>query len=79
MNFKIGGNGESNVMKVYHKGREMSSSYIEGLCSPYGMKKNSTMSTPVDGYEFHALSECGLMIKDPTDCGQLLLDADNIS
>lgn len=79
MNFKIGSGGESNVMKVYNKGREMASSYIEGLCSPYGMKKNATMSVPVDGYEFHALSECGLMIKDPTDCGQLVLDVDSIS
>lgn len=79
LNFKIGGNGESNILKVYHKGREMASSYIEGLCSPYGMKKNATMSVPTDGYEFHALSECGIMVKDPTDCGQLLLDADSIS
>lgn len=79
LNFKMNGNGESNIMKVYHKDREMSSGYVEGLCSPFGMKKNSSMSTPVDGYEFHVLSECGLMIKDPTDCGQLLLDVSNIS
>lgn len=72
-------NGESNVMKVYHKGREMASTYIEGLCSPFGMKKNGTSSSPVDGYEFHCLSECGLMLKDPTDAGQLLLDVDSIS
>lgn len=78
LNFKMNG-GESNILKVYHAGREMSSGYIEGLCNPFGMKKNSTMSTPVDGYEFHTLSECGLMIKDPTDCGQLLLDVDSMS
>ena len=78
LNFKMNG-GESNVMKVYHKGREMASTYIEGLCSPTGMKKNSTSSSPVDGYEFHVLSECGIMLKDPTDAGQLLLDVDNIS
>jgi hypothetical protein len=72
-------NGESNVMKVYHKGREMASTYIEGLASPYGMKKNGTSSSPVDGYEFHVLSECGLMLKDPTDAGQLILDVDSIS
>ena len=79
LNFKMGTNGESNVMKVYHKGREMASTYIEGLCSPHGMKKNSTSSSPVDGYEFHVLSECGIMLKDPTDAGQLLLDVDSIS
>ena len=79
LNFKIGSNGESNVQKVYHKGREMASSYIEGLCSPFGMKKNSTAASPVDGYEFHVLSECGLMLKDPTDAGQLILDVASIS
>jgi len=79
LNFKSYGNGESNVQKVYHKGREMSSTYIEGLCSPFGMKKSGSSASPVDGYEFHVLSECGLMIKDPTDAGQLLLDVANIS
>lgn len=79
VNFKIGSNGESNVQKVYHKGREMSSGYVEGLCSPFGMKKNQLMSNPTDGYEFHVLSEFGLMVKDPTDCGQLLLDVDSLS
>ncbi len=78
LNFKQNG-GESNVLKVHTPGREMSSGYMEGLCGPYGMKKNTTMSVPTDGYEFHALSECGLMIKDPTDAGQLLLDIDSIS
>lgn len=79
LNFKMNGVGESNIQKVYHKGREMSSTYIEGLCSPFGMKKNGTSSTPVDGYEFHVMSECGIMMKDPTDAGQLILDVANIS
>jgi hypothetical protein len=79
LNFKLNSNGESNVQKVYHKGREMATTYIEGLCSPYGMKKSGTAASPVDGYEFHALSECGIMLKDPTDAGQLILDVDNIA
>ena len=79
LNFKLNGNGESNVQKVYHNGREMASTYIEGLASPYGMKKNGTSASPVDGYEFHVLSECGIMLKDPTDAGQLILDVDSIS
>lgn len=79
LNFKSYNGGESNVQKVYHNGREMASGYIEGLSSPYGMKKNGTMSTPTDGYEFHAMSECGIMLKDPTDAGQLVLDVDTIS
>jgi len=79
LNFKMNGSGESNVQKVFHNGREMASTYIEGLCSPYGMKKNGTSSSPVDGYEFHVLSECGIMLKDPTDAGQLILDVDSMS
>lgn len=79
LNFKLGSNGESNVQKVYHKDREMFSTYIEGMCSPYGMKKSGTSASPVDGYEFHVASECGLMVKDPTDAGQLLLDVSNVA
>lgn len=71
--------GESNVMKVYHEGREMATTYIEGMCGPYGMKKNGTSATETDGYDFIALSECGIMLQDPTDAGQLLLDVDSIS
>jgi hypothetical protein len=74
LNFKMNSKGESNIMKVYHKGREMVTTYIEGLYGPYGPKKNGTSATAVDGYEFHAMSECGVMIQDPTDCGQLILD-----
>lgn len=79
LNFKIGKNGESNIQKVYHKGREMASTYIEGMSSPFGMKKNGTSSTPVDGYEFHVMAECGIMVADPTNCGQLQLDIDSIA
>lgn len=75
LNFKIGTDGESNVMKVYNKDREMVSSYIEGLYGPFGPKRNGTSASAVDGYDFHVMSECGIMIKDPTNCGQLILDA----
>lgn len=78
LNFKMNGNGESNVQKVYTKGREMASTYIDGLCSADGMKRTGKSASPVDGYEFHVLSECGLMLKDPTDAGQLILDVDSI-
>lgn len=79
LNFKMDSSGESNVQKVYQNGREMASWYIEGACGPFGMKKNATSSSPVDGYEFHVLSECGIMLKDPTDAGQLIIDIENIS
>jgi len=76
LNFKMDSSGESNVMKVYTKDREMASWYIEGACGPYGMKKNAASSSPVDGYEMHVLSECGVMLKNPTDAAQLVLDVD---
>ena len=64
-------------MRVYT--REGVSTYLEGLYGPYGPKKNGTSATAVDGYEFHIMSECGIMLKDPTDAAQLLLDYSNIS
>jgi hypothetical protein len=79
LNFKLGSNGESNVQKVYHKGRELVTTYIEGLASPFGPKKGGTSATSVDGYEFIAMSECGILLKDPTDSGQLILDVANVS
>ncbi len=79
VNFKMNQGGESNIQKVYHKDREVFSSYIEGLCSPFGMKKNSTASSAFDGYEFHVGSECGIMVKDPTSCAEMILDIDAIS
>lgn len=78
LNFKMNSNGESNIQKVYHKGREMVTWYIEGAYGPYGPKKGGTAASAVDGYEFHAMSECGVMIQDPTDCGQLILDVDSL-
>jgi hypothetical protein len=79
LNFKLDSSGESNIMKVSHKGREMVTTYIEGLASPFGMKKGGTSSTPIDGYEFIAMTECGIWMKDPTDAGQLILDVDSLS
>jgi hypothetical protein len=79
LNFKLNRDGSSNVTKCVHKGREAVSTYVEGLYGPYGPKKNGTSATAVDGYEFHMMSECGIMLKDPTDAGQLILDVDNIS
>lgn len=79
LNFKSYSKGEPNIMKVYTKGREMVSSYVEGLYGPYGPKKNGSSATAVDGYEFHCMTEQGIMLKDPTDAAQLILDVDSIS
>lgn len=74
LNFKMNKGGESNIQKVYHEGREMVTAYINGLADPFGVTKNVKASSSFDGYQFEVLSECGLMIKDPTDAGQLILD-----
>lgn len=79
LNFKSYQKGEPNIQKVYTKGREMVSSYVEGLYGPYGPKKTGTSATAVDGYEFHCMTECGIMLKDPTDAAQLILDVDSLS
>lgn len=79
LNFKTYNKGEANIQKVYTKGREMVSWYIEGSYSAYGPKKDGVGSSPVDGYEFHTESEQGIMLKDPSDAAQLILDIDSIS
>lgn len=79
LNFKSYSKGEPNIQKVYTKGRETVSWYVEGAYGPYGPKKNGSGATTVDGYEFHIMTECGIMLKDPTDAAQLLLDVANIS
>lgn len=79
LNFKSYQKGEPNIQKVYTKGREMVSSYVEGLYGPYGPKKTGTSATAVDGYEFHCMTECGIMLKDPTDAAQLILDVDSLA
>lgn len=79
LNFKSYSKGEPNIMKVYTKGRETVSTYVEGMYGPYGPKKNGTSASAVDGYEFHIMTEQGILLKDPTDAAQLILDVDSIS
>lgn len=79
LNFKSYSKGEPNIMKVYTKGRETVSTYVEGMYGPYGPKKNGTSASAVDGYEFHIMTEQGILLKDPTDAAQLILDVDSLS
>lgn len=65
--------GESNIQKVYKKDSEMVQWYIEGSCGPMGTKRNNASSSPVDGYIVHYLTECGIMVKNPLSCGELIL------
>jgi len=79
LNFKSYSKGEPNIQKVYSKDREMVTTYIEGMYGPYGPKKNGSSASSVDGYVFEAMTECGIMLKDPTDAAQLILDVANLS
>lgn len=79
LNFKSYNKGEPNIQKVYNKDREMVSTYVEGMYGPYGPKKNGSSASSVDGYVFEAMTECGVMLKDPTDAAQLILDCDALS
>jgi len=79
LNFKSYSGGEPNIQKVYTKGREMVSTYVEGLYGPTGPKKNGSSATGKDGYDFIAMTEQGVMLKNPTDAAQLILDVDSIS
>ena len=67
--------GESNIQKVYKKDSEQVQWYIEGSCGPMGTKRNGSSSSPIDGYIVHYLTECGIMIKNPTSCGELICTA----
>lgn len=79
LNFKSYTKGEPNIQKVYTKGREMVSTYVEGLYGPAGPKKNGSSATGKDGYDFIAMSECGIMLSNPTDAAQLVLDVDGLA
>ncbi len=79
LNFKSYSKGEPNIQKVYTKGREMVTTYVEGLYGPTGPKKNGSSATGKDGYDFIAMSEQGIMLKNPTDAAQLILDVDSLS
>jgi hypothetical protein len=71
--------GESNVVKVVRKDRELSMWYTGGSVAPGAghAKSSSTLrSNSRDGYQVHFLSEQGIMLKDPTTSGELYCDAE---
>lgn len=71
--------GEPNLVKVVRKDREMVMINTSGLVAPgtgHGKSISTLRSNAKDGYSVHFLSECGVMLKDPTTSGQLICDAD---
>jgi hypothetical protein len=70
--------GESNIQKVYKKDSENVMWHTAGSIDPFGntAKSISTMrSNNEDGFSVHMLSECGIMIKNPMACGELICTA----
>ena len=71
--------GESNVVKVVRKGREMVMWSVAGSVAPgQGFAKNvsTVRSNSRDGYTVLILGEQGIMVKDPTTSGELILDTE---
>jgi hypothetical protein len=70
--------GEANLVKVVRKDREMVMWHTGGSVAPGAghAKSISTLrSNAKDGYSVHFLSEQGIMLKDPTSCGEIICDA----
>lgn len=71
--------GEPNLVKVVRKDREMVMGSVRGLVGPgvgHGKSIGTMMANAKDGYSVHFLSECGVMLKDPTTSGMLICDAE---
>ena len=69
-------NGKSNIRKVAMKDSENASWHVNGSTDPYGgvaKAVNTMRSSGIDGYEVHFLSQCGIMVEDPTSCGELIM------
>lgn len=71
--------GESNITKVVRKDREMSMWHTGGSVVPrkgHAKSIDTLRSNAKDGYAVHFLSEQGIMMKDPTTSGELILDVE---
>ena len=69
--------GESNIQKVTRKDRDMVMWHTAGSVAPgmgHAKSKDVLRSNAKDGYSVHFLTEQGIMMKDPTTSGELILD-----
>ncbi len=76
INFGTDAKGDSNIRKVALADSEMMMWHVAGSTDPFGgvAKSTSTLrASGIDGYEVHFASECGIMVSDPTSCGELIL------
>jgi hypothetical protein len=68
--------GASNIRKVAMKNSDMAMWHVNGSTDPMGGVASSIgtqRASGIDGYEVHFLSQCGIMVEDPTSCGELIL------
>lgn len=65
---------EPNVRKVYIKGQEDVMAYVPGIRHPFDPKggRMTLAANSTDGYQYHRMSMCGVMIKDPSRCATLI-------
>jgi len=76
MNFGTDAKGNANIRKTALTDSEMMMWHVAGSTDPYAgvAKSMSTMrASGIDGYDVHFASECGIMVGDPTSCGELIL------
>lgn len=76
LNFGRNKDNKSNIRKVAMSDSDMAMWHVAGSTDPFGgvSKAVSTQrSSGMDGYEVHFLSECGIMVEDPTSCGELIM------
>jgi hypothetical protein len=69
-------NGKSNIRKMAMKDSDMAMWHVCGSTDPFGgVAKgiNVQRSSGIDGYEVHFLAQCGIMVEDPTSCGELIM------
>jgi len=70
--------GEPNIKKVVRKDRELVMWHTAGAVAPgsgHAKSINTLRSNTKDSYQVNFLSEQGVMILDPTSCGELYCDA----
>lgn len=69
--------GQANIVKVVRKDREFVNWCTAGSVTPAGYAHSNTevRSNAKDGYSVHFLAECGIMLRDPRACGELICDA----
>lgn len=74
---KVG--GSSNLQKVYKKGNEDKIGYVAGFSNPFMTSFNggssSSMANGKDAYTWHFMTKEGIMVKDPSGCARIQLQA----